>query len=203
VKAQRTKLFILSGLVAAASASCGDVATSSRAPAQLVITSLMATASTGGVPTTFPTNSGPLLSDVITNGSVFDDFGQVTMRLVLKDPGVPGVAAAPSALNQVTVTRYRVSYRRSNTASRPGIDVPQPFDGAVTFTVGESDVAAVFELVRHVAKIEAPLGNLVADRAVITTIADVTFYGRDQAGNDVSVTGSIQVSFADFADPTT
>ena len=35
----------------------------------------------------------------------------------------------------------------------------------------------------------------------IMTIADVTFYGRDQAGNDVSVTGSITVNFADWADP--
>ena len=32
-------------------------------------------------------------------------------------------------------------------------------------------------------------------------IAEVTFYGTDQAGNDVTVTGTISVTFADFGDP--
>ena len=35
----------------------------------------------------------------------------------------------------------------------------------------------------------------------ISTIADITFYGRDQVGNDVSITGSISVNFSDWADP--
>jgi len=30
----------------------------------------------------------------------------------------------------------------------------------------------------------------------------VTFYGQDLAGNDIEATGTIQVNFADFADPT-
>jgi hypothetical protein len=33
---------------------------------------------------------------------------------------------------------------------------------------------------------------------VLSTIADVTFYGRDQAGNDVTAVGSIGVNFGDF-----
>ena len=36
---------------------------------------------------------------------------------------------------------------------------------------------------------------------VISTIADVTFFGRDQTGREVSVVGSISVNFADWADP--
>jgi hypothetical protein len=35
---------------------------------------------------------------------------------------------------------------------------------------------------------------------VISTIADVTFFGKDQTGRDVTVTGSISVNFADWAD---
>ena len=31
-------------------------------------------------------------------------------------------------------------------------------------------------------------------------IAEVTFHGRDQAGNGLSVTGSVQINFANFAD---
>ena len=56
---------------------------------------------------------------------------------------------------------------------------------------------------RHTAKLEAPLLALrdLGGRIEIATIADITFYGRDLAGNEVAVTGSISVNFADFADP--
>ena len=61
----------------------------------------------------------------------------------------------------------------------------------------------VFALVRAQAKVEAPLKSLAAGggSALISTIADVTFYGKDQTGNDVTVTGSISVNFADWGDP--
>jgi len=36
---------------------------------------------------------------------------------------------------------------------------------------------------------------------MISTIAEVTFYGRDQAGNEVTANASLSVNFADFADP--
>jgi hypothetical protein len=36
---------------------------------------------------------------------------------------------------------------------------------------------------------------------VINTIATLTFYGKDQAGNNVKVTADVQVNFANFADP--
>ena len=35
---------------------------------------------------------------------------------------------------------------------------------------------------------------------LINAIADVTFYGRDQVGNDISVTGSISIEFGNFGD---
>ena len=37
---------------------------------------------------------------------------------------------------------------------------------------------------------------------VISTIGQITFYGHDQVGNDVSVTGAISINFADWGDPT-
>ena len=36
---------------------------------------------------------------------------------------------------------------------------------------------------------------------MISTIAEVTFYGRDQAGNEISVTGLLSINFGDFGDP--
>jgi hypothetical protein len=41
----------------------------------------------------------------------------------------------------------------------------------------------------------------VSNPIVISTIAEITFYGHDQTGRDVSVTGRINVNFANFADP--
>jgi hypothetical protein len=101
----------------------------------------------------------------------------------------------------VTITRYRVVYRRTDGRNTAGIDVPFPFDSSVTVTVSADGGSTGFQLVRVSAKQESPLRSLVTNPDIISTIADVTFYGRDQAGNDVSVTGSIGVDFANFGDP--
>lgn len=130
--------------------------------------------------------------------TIFEDGGVVTFRLGLKDPAAP-----TSANNFITVTRYRVEYTRSDGRNRAGIDVPHPFDGAVTATVGDDGSATVgFTLVRLQAKAEPPLVGLrgAGGQFAITTIATVTFYGADQTGRAASATGKITVSFADWAD---
>ena len=82
-----------------------------------------------------------------------------------------------------------------------GVDVPFAFDGAITTTIpANGTTTATFELVRHVAKDEAPLAALASNPAIITTIADVTFFGRDQVGNEVSAAGSILIDFGNFGD---
>jgi hypothetical protein len=94
-----------------------------------------------------------------------------------------------------------VVYRRSDGRNVPGVDVPQPFDGGVTFSVPQEGVGqADFELVRHVAKLEPPLSGLQSNGVIISTIAEVTFFGHDMAGNDVSAKGNILVEFGNFAD---
>jgi hypothetical protein len=57
--------------------------------------------------------------------------------------------------------------------------------------------------VRVQAKIEAPLKALAGGGGamVISTLAEVTFFGVDQAGREVIVKGRIGVDFADWADP--
>ena len=177
-------------------AGCGDTS-SGPSPSKVFISEIQTSA--GGASPTFAT--GPLNSDVITNGGIVDDLAQVSFVLTLKDPGVPGATNAPSPLNAVTFTRYHVDYRRADGRNTPGVDVPFSFDGALTVTVQDSSDVIV-ELVRHIAKAEAPLRALVSDANIISTIATVTFYGKDQAGNAVSVTGQVQVNFGNFADPT-
>jgi len=198
-------------LAAAGAAGCGEyVRGTGRAPAQVVITQLLA--ASGADPDEL---GGTLRSDVITLvrspepctaespcASIFNDVGEVTMRLIMKDPGVPGAASSPSDINQITFTRYRVSYRRTDGRNTPGVDVPFDFDSAATFTVPpDAEVSAGFQIVRHSAKEEAPLRALASSPSIISTIADVTFYGRDQAGNDVTATGRIGIDFGNFADP--
>jgi hypothetical protein len=209
VKAHSTKLVgIAAALLASFASGCGDVARNGRAPVLAVITSLEG--ASGAEPDDL---GGTLRSDVVTlierddelGGdyySTYNDFGQVTIRLQLRDPGIPGVPATPSPLNEVTFTRYRVSYRRADGRNTPGVDVPHAFDSAVTFTVpAEGDATAAFDLVRHTAKMEAPLAALSDSSVIISTIAEVTFYGRDQAGNDVIASGNIGIFFGNFADP--
>jgi hypothetical protein len=193
----------------AASVSCGKVVRTGRGGSFLVIDALQGIrgAATLGQPST------TLISDVITNIStpapcsptapcptVFGDVGQVTMRVVMKDVGSENPTSA-TALNDITITRYRVEYTRADGRNTPGVDVPYPFDGVVTFTVTPNPTTFGFSLVRNQAKDEPPLVLLRNGNSIITQLAKVTFYGTDQTGNQVSVTGNIQIDFGNFGDP--
>lgn len=144
-----------------------------------------------------------LQSDVLTNGGVIEDEGVVEFALGLKDAGTGSSPTTPTTNNFITVDRYRVVYTRTDGRNTPGVDVPFPFDGAFTVTVGTESIEANFSIVRVQAKLEAPLAALANGRGAgaISTIAEITFYGRDQTGRTVSVTGRMSVDFADFADP--
>jgi hypothetical protein len=191
-----TKLFFLAGLSIAA-ASCGDVATSGRAPVYLVVERLE------GAPGNDGKMSTVLQSDVLTNGSIVNDVGQVTLSLAQKDV-VQANTLGPSTNNNVTINRYHVTYRRADGRNVQGVDVPYAFDGAVTATVHLAGSTTIpFQLVRQVAKAESPLVQLANPSTrtpIITTLADVTFYGQDLVGNEIQATGSIQVDFGNFAD---
>jgi len=205
----------IAALLLAASAlvtsACGEVARTGRSPAYLQMVRL--DAASGAQPDLF---GGTLLSDVITIVEVnrgdetffvpttFNDVGRAEFRVALKDPGPSAAPTTPSTLNAVTLTRYRVVYRRSDGRNTQGVDVPYAFDGAMTMTVPASGSASgAFDIVKHTAKNEAPLRALwnVGGAQIINTIAEVTFWGADQAGNDVTVTGSISITFSNFGDP--
>jgi hypothetical protein len=184
------------GLCVLLGGSCGTVVREGRGASYLIIDLL--SAASGATPGTF---GNVLQSDVITKGSIYEDNGQVTFRIALKDIGTP---SGPTTNNEITITSYRVTFTRADGRNTPGVDVPYPFDGAVTGTVGAGAKTTLqFVIVRAQAKLEAPLSALVgmSGAVIISTIAEVTFYGHDQAGNQVSVTGTISVNFADWADP--
>ena len=101
----------------------------------------------------------------------------------------------------MTVTRYRVEYRRADGHNSRASMCRIPFDGAVTATIPAGGTGTVgFELVRHVRRRNRRSCSSRASPNIISTIADVTFFGTDQVGNDVSATGSILINFANFGD---
>lgn len=176
--------------------SCGEAVRQGEGSSYLIINSLQG--ASGAEPGTFGTF---VHSDVLTDNTFFNDIGQATLQLGLKDPGSPSSPNDPSPNNWITIDRYHVEYVRSDGRNVQGVDVPYAFDGAVTATVAGTTTLS-FTLVRNQAKTEAPLAALVTNPAVVvTTIAKVTFYGHDQTGRGASVTGNIEVTFANFADP--
>lgn len=197
-------------LALAGGVGCGQQNTNGRSPSYLVIDFLQA--ASGATPSEF---GGTLDADVVTNvkttidgkevfqPTVYEDIGQAKVRMVLKDLGNGMAVAAPTPVNQITVTRYRVDFKRSDGRNTPGVDVPYGFDGSATGTFGADGGMLSFVLVRAQAKLEAPLRALRGGGGaiVISTIAEITFYGSDQNNNKVSVTGSISVNFADWGDP--
>ena len=179
------------------SVSCNELVQASRSSTILVIERIGA--ARGGTPDDpIPTF---LDSDVFTGG-VFPDIGRVTTRLAFKSPGTSENPASATSANWITITGYRVVYRRTDGRRTPGIDVPDPFEGGLTFTtidIGSGE----FTLVRAQAKLEQPLVSLRNNGGgvVLSVIAEITFFGHDQTGAAISADGTIGINFADFGDP--
>jgi hypothetical protein len=185
---------LVTGILAAS--GCSTAVRNGEGSSFLTITTLQGTAGTSGSPSAV-LNSDVLNVDATTGRqSIASDGGQVAFQLQMKDVSGP----APSPNNAITITQYHVEYVRSDGHNVQGVDVPFAFDGSVTITISDSGSTG-FTLVRLQAKQEAPLAALAfgGGAKTISTIAKVTFFGHDQTGRGVSVTGSIEVNFSDFA----
>ena len=190
---------VLAAVFATVSASCGgELLRTGRSPVYLVITGIIAT--TGA-------SSAFLQSDVQSaGGAVFNDNVTVNVLVERKNSTI---GATP--VNSVTLTRYRVNFRRTDGRNTPGTDVPYGFDGVLSTTISAGGSGGVsFAIVRHQMKLEPPLKNIagfndaggrsISGLGFLATIAEITIWGRDQNGNEVTATGSIEVHFGDFAD---
>jgi hypothetical protein len=186
-------------------AGCGgEMLRTGRAPMFLVVDNMEGTAGGGGTASAFLLSDVQVLVDETVNGvtrkvaSVVNDSAVATIRSVEKNPD-----KTATQLNGITLTRYHVDFRRTDGRNTPGVDVPYSFDGGLGISINPGNsVGVAFEIVRHQAKLEPPLKNLASGGGLgfISTIAEVTFYGRDHNGNEVSVTGRMDVQFGDFAD---
>lgn len=202
---------LVAALAAAAvtGTACNRLVTQGRAASFPIIDRLEA--ASGADPSSF---RATLASDVVTivssqvgdetvrTATVFEDVGRVIMRMGFKDPGTPQNPTTPTSANIVTIYGYRVVYRRADGRNTPGVDVPHPFDGGLTFSIFDIS-SSDFTLVRVQAKLEPPLRALAGSGGAIAiaTIAEVTFFARDQTGATMKVVGEIFVNFADYGDP--
>jgi hypothetical protein len=182
-------------LCAVLPSSCSDAVRTGQSPAYLQLLSL--TGARGGG-TNSGTFSNSLESDVLTvvsgTPTIFADNGRASLQLEMKD-----VLNSPSSANAITLTQYHVKYIRADGHNVQGVDVPYEFDGGLGSTITTTGTVT-FTLVRVQAKQEAPLAALVDNSLVLSTIAEVTFFGNDQNGNAVTVIGRINVDFANWGD---
>ena len=147
--------------------------------------------------------STTVFSDVITNNSIFDDPGVAEIEALPLDPSLQTATVSPYM--DVLVDQIDVEFRRTDGRNIEGVDVPVRFTQPVSMLVPILKSSEIpFVLVRHVAKLEAPLFQLRAipsQEVVLQLVAVVTIHGKDGAGNRVApVTGYISVWCADFAD---
>jgi hypothetical protein len=155
-----------------------------------------------------------LFSDV---SQWINDDAVAIVNIYRKNPSV----AATSALEHVRLESYQVRYFRTDGHSVEGIDVPYRITGPLNSVrlhtpteTGEIEAEVVINVVRHTAKREPPLINLIdtdlfpngrtvflTGAGIITTVAEITIYARQvTTGEPLSATGRFQVTFADFAD---
>jgi len=134
--------------------------------------------------------------------SIIADIAAVTLQAKLLNPE-PACAGA-SQYTSIVVTRYVVSYSRSDGQNTPGVDVPYSFEGSLSTLIEcEATAEIPFVIVREVAKLEPPLLDLRGggDEAIIQVTATIDFYGHDLVNNAVKATGYLSIFFADYIDP--
>lgn len=175
---------------------------------------LMEVAGISGVPGSDALEEGDILfSDV---SQWINDDAVVTVNVYRKNPNV----GATSALEHVRLESYQVRYFRTDGHSVEGVDVPHRHTGAFSSQrfhtptgTDEIEIEATINAVRHTAKREAPLINMIGifpsitrslllpGQGVMQTVAEITVYARQvTTGEPLSATGRFNVVFADFND---
>jgi hypothetical protein len=145
-----------------------------------------------------------LQSDVLKEdqpgGYVVADSATATLKAELLNPNTD---VESSLYNSVYVTRYVVTYTRTDGRNTPGVDVPHSFEGSLQawIQIGEEEEIG-FIIVREVAKVEPPLLDLhdAREEGVLQVTAQVDFYGHDTVNRQVKATGTIAIFFANYND---
>ncbi|MFO7981807.1 MAG: hypothetical protein R6V00_13405 [Candidatus Aminicenantes bacterium] len=129
----------------------------------------------------------------------------VTADLVTATLGVRTIEPEPilgtSQYNNVILTRYVVTYSRTDGNNVEGVDVPYSFEGSLStqIAVGSTQSLSII-IVREAAKLEPPLIDLRdgGGDVILTVNAKIDFYGHDMADRNVKATGYITIYFANY-----
>ncbi|MFH2108458.1 MAG: hypothetical protein ABII93_07300 [Chrysiogenia bacterium] len=148
--------------------------------------------------------STTVFSDVDTAGTIFEDIAIASVSTQIYDPFIK--TDNQSYFNSVIVDQIDVEFRRTDGRNVEGVDVPYRFTQPMNWLVEVDTVEEIpFVLIRHVAKLEAPLLALreVPNQGIVLQlVAIVTIHGKDLGGHRVApVSGYISVWCSNFADP--
>ena len=177
--------------------ACNPVENDSDSTMMLVVDSLTGLDQAGN-------ESNVIQSDVLsvdsTTGAtvIFADMASAALRAYLLDPDP---ILGTSQYNSIIVTRYIVSYFRSDGKNREGIDIPYSFEGYINEQIDANQVVDIsFVIVREVAKAEPPLVDLSIGRSdgVLEVTAKVEFFGHDLTEREVKATAYISIFFANY-----
>ncbi|GAK57688.1 hypothetical protein U27_04655 [Candidatus Vecturithrix granuli] len=138
----------------------------------------------------------PFQSDVLTDGYATDDVItaklQCDFRAADDDPTAPD---GPSVFDTIIFHSYHVGHQRSDGGANPS-----DFTAGLTLSVAPDSEAEVnVVIVRAFDKNRSPLEELRDDGEIFTTTT-LTLYGQDGYGNDIAVSASLAISFANFPD---
>jgi len=144
-----------------------------------------------------------IFSDVITDGTIIDDYATITLSAVVLNPDVP----AGTFYQDIMVEQIDVEFSRSDGLNVQGVDVPYSFSQKITARVqpGGLKVILSFVLIQNTAKVESPLVELVTlgQEHILKLEAKITVHGKDVAGNRVEpAVGYVSVWCANFVDET-
>lgn len=193
------KLKILGLIIVVAMAGCNGVENDSTSGTMLQIVSLTGNDLQGAA------GSTTVFSDVITNGSIMNDNGVAAIMALPLDPMLGTGDITPYM--DVLIDQIDVEFRRTDGRNVEGVDVPYRFTQPMSMLVPiNSEMEIPFVLIRHVAKLEAPLLALRETQnqgKVLQLVAVITIHGKDQGGHRVAPkTGYINVWCSNFADTT-
>jgi len=177
--------------------ACNPIENDSNSTMLLIVESLMGTDQEGN-------DSNFIQSDVLSEDSatgqdtIFADIATAALKANFLDPEP---LLGTSQYNSIIVTRYIVSYFRSDGKNREGIDVPYSFEGYLNEQIEANQTVNIsFVIVREVAKAEPPLVDLSLGRSdgVLEVTAKVEFYGHDLTNREVNATAYISIFFANY-----
>jgi hypothetical protein len=184
--------------VALAMSGCAaDYATTNNAAVNLYVTAL-----NGGAPMDSDIRHGTNADRTeVPNPFVCPDRVVATLAVRFKNPQIP----TPSVPNAVFLESYEVKYTRTDGRGTEGIDVPYRITGNLALAVDATDTDnsdVQIEVVRRQAKLEPPLST-INQNALLTTMAEITLYGKTVAGQRVTGSGRMQITFADYGEDNT